>query len=49
MKVMLFTVSKPLLFLVGQKNIKDVKQLKGKKDRRQLAGRIGDAARPIKR
>jgi NitT/TauT family transport system substrate-binding protein len=31
MKVLLFTVSKPLLFLVGQKNIKDVKQLKGKK------------------
>jgi NitT/TauT family transport system substrate-binding protein len=31
MKVMLFTVAKPLLFLVGQKNIKDVKQLKGKK------------------
>ena len=31
MKVLLFTVSKPLLFLVGQKNIKDIKQLKGKK------------------
>src|SRR3990172_7021766 len=31
MKVLLFTVAKPLLFLVGQKNIKDVKQLKGKK------------------
>ena len=31
MKVLLFTVSKPLLFLVSQKNIKDVKQLKGKK------------------
>ena len=31
MKVLLFTVSKPLLFLIGQKNIKDVKQLKGKK------------------
>jgi NitT/TauT family transport system substrate-binding protein len=31
MKVLLFTVSKPLLFLVGQKNIKDLKQLKGKK------------------
>ena len=31
MKVMLFTVAKPLLFLVSQKNIKDVKQLKGKK------------------
>jgi NitT/TauT family transport system substrate-binding protein len=31
MKVLLFTVSKPLLFLMGQKNIKDVKQLKGKK------------------
>ena len=31
MKVMLFTVAKPLLFLVSQKNIKDIKQLKGKK------------------
>jgi NitT/TauT family transport system substrate-binding protein len=31
MKVILFTVAKPLLFLVSQKNIKDVKQLKGKK------------------
>jgi NitT/TauT family transport system substrate-binding protein len=31
MKVLLFTVSKPLLFLVGKKDIKDVKQLKGKK------------------
>src|ERR1041384_828142 len=31
MKVLLFTVAKPLLFLIGQKNIKDVKQLKGKK------------------
>src|ERR1044072_7772521 len=31
MKILLFTVSKPLLFLMGQKNIKDVKQLKGKK------------------
>jgi NitT/TauT family transport system substrate-binding protein len=31
MKVLLFTVSKPLLFLMSQKNIKDVKQLKGKK------------------
>ena len=31
MKVLLFTVSKPLLFLIGQKNIKDLKQLKGKK------------------
>ena len=31
MKVLLFTVSKPLLFLIGQKNIKDVKQLRGKK------------------
>ena len=31
MKVMPFTVAKPLLFLVSQKNIKDVKQLKGKK------------------
>lgn len=31
MKVLLFTVARPLLFLVGQKNIKEVKQLKGKK------------------
>ena len=31
MKVLLFTVAKPLLFLVSQKNIKEVKQLKGKK------------------
>ena len=31
MKVLLFTVAKPLLFLVSQKNIKDLKQLKGKK------------------
>jgi NitT/TauT family transport system substrate-binding protein len=31
MKVLLFTVSKPLLFLMGQKNIIDLKQLKGKK------------------
>jgi NitT/TauT family transport system substrate-binding protein len=31
MKVLLFTVSKPLLFLVSQKNIKDIKQLRGKK------------------
>jgi NitT/TauT family transport system substrate-binding protein len=31
MKVLLFTVSKPLLFLMGRKDIKDVKQLKGKK------------------
>jgi NitT/TauT family transport system substrate-binding protein len=31
MKVLLFTVSKPLLFLMGQKNITDLKQLKGKK------------------
>ena len=31
MKVLLFTVSKPLLFLMGQKKIKDLKQLKGKK------------------
>ena len=31
MKVLLFTVAKPLLFLMGQKNIKDVNQLKGKK------------------
>jgi len=31
MRVLLFTVSKPLLFLIGQKNIKDLKQLKGKK------------------
>jgi NitT/TauT family transport system substrate-binding protein len=31
MKVLLFTVSKPLLFLMGQKNITELKQLKGKK------------------
>jgi NitT/TauT family transport system substrate-binding protein len=31
MKVLLFTVAKPLLFLMSQKNIKDIKQLKGKK------------------
>ncbi|HXG53353.1 MAG TPA: ABC transporter substrate-binding protein [candidate division Zixibacteria bacterium] len=31
MKVLLFTVSKPLLFLVSRKEIKDVKQLRGKK------------------
>jgi NitT/TauT family transport system substrate-binding protein len=31
MKVLLFTVSKPLLFLVGRKDITDIKQLKGKK------------------
>jgi ABC-type nitrate/sulfonate/bicarbonate transport system substrate-binding protein len=31
MKVLLFTVSKPLLFLIGRKDIKDLKQLKGKK------------------
>jgi NitT/TauT family transport system substrate-binding protein len=31
MKVLLFTVSKPLLFLVGRKEITDIKQLKGKK------------------
>ncbi len=31
MKVLLFTVAKPLLFLMGKKEIKDVKQLKGKK------------------
>lgn len=31
MKVLLFTVAKPLLFLVSKKEIKDVKQLKGKK------------------
>jgi NitT/TauT family transport system substrate-binding protein len=31
MKVLLFTVSKPLLFLMSKKDIKDVKQLKGKK------------------
>jgi NitT/TauT family transport system substrate-binding protein len=31
MKVLLFTVSKPLLFLIGNKDIKDVKQLRGKK------------------
>jgi NitT/TauT family transport system substrate-binding protein len=31
MKVLLFTVSKPFLFLVGKKEIKDVTQLRGKK------------------
>lgn len=31
MKVLLFTVSKPLLFLMSKKEIKDLKQLKGKK------------------
>src|SRR5512144_801326 len=31
MKVLLFTVAKPFLFLMGKKDIKDVKQLKGKK------------------
>jgi len=31
MKVLLFTVSKPFLFLVSKKEIKDVKQLRGKK------------------
>jgi NitT/TauT family transport system substrate-binding protein len=31
MKVLLFTVSKPLLFLIGRKDIKEIKQLKGKK------------------
>jgi NitT/TauT family transport system substrate-binding protein len=31
MKVLLFTVAKPFLFLVSKKDIKDVKQLKGKK------------------
>jgi len=31
MKVLLFTVAKPLLFLMGRKDVKDVKQLKGKK------------------
>jgi NitT/TauT family transport system substrate-binding protein len=31
MKVLIFTVSKPLLFLISQKDIKDVRQLKGKK------------------
>jgi NitT/TauT family transport system substrate-binding protein len=31
MKVLLFTVSKPLLFLMSQRDIKDVRQLKGKK------------------
>ena len=31
MKVLLFTVAKPLLFLVSKKDIKDIKQLKGKK------------------
>jgi NitT/TauT family transport system substrate-binding protein len=31
MKVLLFTVSKPFLFLLSKKEIKDVKQLRGKK------------------
>src|SRR5215471_13784615 len=31
MKVLLFTVAKPLLFLMSRKDIKDPKQLKGKK------------------
>jgi NitT/TauT family transport system substrate-binding protein len=31
MKVLLFTVSKPLLFLISQRDIKDLRQLKGKK------------------
>jgi NitT/TauT family transport system substrate-binding protein len=31
MKVLLFTVSKPLLFLISKREIRDVKQLKGKK------------------
>ena len=31
MKVLLFTVAKPFLFLVSKKDIKDVKQLRGKK------------------
>jgi len=31
MKVLLFTVAKPLLFLVSKKEIKDMKQLRGKK------------------
>jgi NitT/TauT family transport system substrate-binding protein len=31
MKVLLFTVSKPLLFLISKKEIKDPKQLRGKK------------------
>ncbi len=31
MKVLLFTVAKPLLFLMGKKEIKEVKQLKGRK------------------
>ena len=31
MKVLLFTVAKPFLFLMGKKDIKDVKQLRGKK------------------
>ena len=31
MKVLLFTVAKPFLFLMSKKDIKDVKQLKGKK------------------
>ena len=43
MKVLLFTVSKPLLFLIGQKNIKDLKQRQ--KNRRQLAGRLRYTAR----
>ena len=43
MKVLLFTVSKPLLFLVGQKNIKDMKQLRRQENRRQLARRLGHA------
>ena len=31
MKVLLFTVAKPLLFLMSKKEIKDIRQLKGKK------------------
>jgi NitT/TauT family transport system substrate-binding protein len=31
MKVLLFTVAKPLLFLMGKKEIKDVRQLRGRK------------------
>src|SRR5262245_4880047 len=31
MKVLLFTVSKPFLFLLSKKDIKDIKQLRGKK------------------
>ncbi len=41
MKVLLFTVAKPLLFLVSKKDIKDMKQLQGKESRGQLARRVG--------